>query len=68
MQSTQVLKLFEIGRRGRPVTTIGPGDLAEGQSETARSANGPGGRCVDERRRGQPLGSTMIVTSGVMPE
>jgi hypothetical protein len=29
MHSTQVLKVFEVGRRGKPVTTIGPGDLAE---------------------------------------
>ena len=33
MQSTHVLKLFEIGRRGRPVATIGPGDLAEPYSK-----------------------------------
>jgi hypothetical protein len=33
MHATNVLKLFEVGRRGRPVTTIGPGDLAEPYSK-----------------------------------
>lgn len=29
MQSGNVVKLYEVGLRGRPIRTIGPGDLAD---------------------------------------
>jgi hypothetical protein len=29
MQAVNTLKLYEVGLRGRPVATIGPGDLAD---------------------------------------
>ncbi|HTQ01319.1 MAG TPA: hypothetical protein VMN56_18530 [Casimicrobiaceae bacterium] len=29
MQAVNTLKLYEVGRRGRPVATIEPGDLAD---------------------------------------